>query len=91
MPLVVVFLLGSGGNLGAGVVQAFYGIGSYSVQSVLTQQIGSSSLDAQTALNEIRQENAEQALEQEIYGEMYESSPRRATAMYGRPRSGASG
>lgn len=75
MPLVVVFLLGSGGNLGAGVVQAFYGIGSYSVQSVLTQQIGSSSLDAQTALNEIRQENAELALEQEIYGECMNLPP----------------
>ncbi len=75
MPLVVVFLLGSGGNLGAGVVQAFYGIGSHSVQSVLTQQIGSSSLDAQTALNEIRQENAEQALEQEIYGECMNLPP----------------
>ncbi len=75
MPLVVVFLLGGGGKLGAGVVQTFYGIGSYSVQSVLTQQIGSSSLDAQTALNEIRQENAEQALEQEIYGECMNLPP----------------
>ncbi|MEL7039652.1 MAG: hypothetical protein AAFO04_29180 [Cyanobacteria bacterium J06592_8] len=75
MPLVVVFLLGGGGKLGAGVVQTFYGIGTYYVQAVLTQQIGSSALDAQTALNEIRTENAEQALEQEIYGECMNLPP----------------
>jgi ABC-type multidrug transport system fused ATPase/permease subunit len=57
------------------VVQTFYGIGSYYVQSVLTQQIGSDSLNAQTALNEIRQQTAEQALNQEIYGECMNLPP----------------
>ncbi|NEQ78360.1 MAG: hypothetical protein F6K23_38460 [Okeania sp. SIO2C9] len=75
MPLIVVCLLGGNGTLAAGVVQTFYGIGSYNVQFVLTQQIGSSSLDAQTALNEIRQENAEQAIEQEIYADCMNLPP----------------
>lgn len=75
MPLIVVFLLGGNGSLAAGVVQTFYGIGSYNVQFVLTQQIGSSSLDAQAALDEIRSENAEQAIEQEIYAECMSLPP----------------
>ncbi len=75
MPLIVVMLLGGSGNLAAGVVKTFHGIGSYYVQFVLTQQIGASALDAQTALNEIRQENAEQALEQEIFADCMNLPP----------------
>lgn len=75
VPLIVVCLLGGNGTLAAGVVQTFYGIGSYHVQFVLTQQIGSSALDAQTALNEIREENAEQAIEQEIYADCMNLPP----------------
>ncbi len=69
MPLVVVMLLGGSGDLAAGVVKTFHGIGSHYVQFVLTEQIGSSALDPQTALDDIREENAEQALEQEIYAD----------------------
>ena len=42
---------------------------------MLTQQIGASALDAQTALNEIREENAEQAIEQEIFAECMSLPP----------------